>query len=333
MENNFDKGLNKYLLKRDINSGITGLIFLTIAGVIVSVLIGIAFSIISLIYTNDLDVMNNALNYVLSTNNVFGLIINMLVYIFNFMIPFLIIIAIRRYSVKELISFKRPKFSQVFYAFFISIGFSFVASIATNYFIAILESFGITVNDIMPQVNSGSLSNSILYFVFMAILPPLVEEFAIRGVVLGSVKKHSKTFAVFFSALLFSLMHGTIQQIPYAFAGGLVMSYFVVKFDSIWIGVLVHFFNNALSVGMEFVPKVIKNEVISTSVSEVINLSLLLIGAITLIVFVLRHKISFENDQDSCSFSDCCKTMLKRPLFYIFLIICIITVIGNMFLS
>ncbi|MBE6903597.1 MAG: CPBP family intramembrane metalloprotease [Ruminococcaceae bacterium] len=331
MENNFQNNLNKYLLKKDINSGITGILLLTIIGNVLFILISLALTIISAFYTNRIYDAQNAVNYVLSTDNIYGLLINMLLYIFYFTVPFLSISAARRYPMREIISFKKPKFSHVFYAFFITIGFSFVASYITNFIINFLGSFGISVNNPITEMNTGSIGSIVLYFVHMAIIPPLVEEFAIRGVVLGSVKKYSKSFAIVFSALLFSLMHGTFYQIPYAFVAGLVMGYFVIKFDSIWIGIIVHFLNNSISVIFEFLSKVIENENLLVLISSITNLTLLLIGAITLIVFVLNNKIGIDKDEDSCSFSECFKTMLKRPLFYILLIFSFITVILSSF--
>ena len=87
-----------------------------------------------------------------------------------------------------------------------------------------------------------------LMFLSTAIIPALVEELLFRGAILSSIRPYSESGAILISALLFGLMHQTPYQLFYTTALGVILGILRVKTGSIWAGVLVHFFNNFLSV-------------------------------------------------------------------------------------
>ena len=79
-------------------------------------------------------------------------------------------------------------------------------------------------------------------------MPALVEEFACRGVVLGMLRKYGETFALVASSIVFGVMHGNFDQMPFAIMVGLILGYSYIKTGSIWVSVAVHCANNAISV-------------------------------------------------------------------------------------
>lgn len=85
-----------------------------------------------------------------------------------------------------------------------------------------------------------------LMFINMTALPALVEEITIRGIVLGSLRQYGDRFAIVISAVIFALLHRNMAQFPNALLIGLAIGYFVVKTNSIWTGVVIHFVNNLL---------------------------------------------------------------------------------------
>lgn len=80
-----------------------------------------------------------------------------------------------------------------------------------------------------------------------ALLPAFFEEFLFRGILMGQLRRWGDGFAIFFSALLFGLFHGSWTQIPFAFLVGLALGYLVVRTNNIWVSVAVHCFNNTFS--------------------------------------------------------------------------------------
>ena len=58
--------------------------------------------------------------------------------------------------------------------------------------------------------------------------------------------------AVLLSSLLFGLMHGNVAQIPFAFLVGIALGWLYVATDRIWLSIVVHFANNALSLTLDY---------------------------------------------------------------------------------
>lgn len=83
-----------------------------------------------------------------------------------------------------------------------------------------------------------------------AIVPALVEEMALRGVIMQSLRRYGDWFAIVCSALVFGLLHCNLVQIPFAIIAGIAIGYAVVVTESLWTGILIHFCNNAFSVAV-----------------------------------------------------------------------------------
>lgn len=89
-------------------------------------------------------------------------------------------------------------------------------------------------------VPPGNQLELVVSAVGVGIMPALCEEFTYRGVILRGYENKGKITAIVMSALLFALMHSTLEQLCYAFVLGLVMGGLVVICDSLWAGVLFH---------------------------------------------------------------------------------------------
>lgn len=105
------------------------------------------------------------------------------------------------------------------------------------------------VENALTDMSVEIVQNSVwLDLLFIAVIPALSEEFAFRGVIFHTLKKHGKWFAVICSALFFAMMHLNFNQFSYTFVIGIVMALAVLATGSIWGSVLVHFTLNANSV-------------------------------------------------------------------------------------
>ena len=131
-------------------------------------------------------------------------------------------------------------------------GASILLNMMVSQFLNVLSGFGIEPDMTAMPYPEGDPMALVLYGFVVAVLPAFAEEFAFRGVVLGLLRPYGQTFAVVGSALVFGIMHGNIQQIPFAFAGGLVFGFVAVRTGSLWPTVLMHFLNNGLSVLQQY---------------------------------------------------------------------------------
>ena len=117
----------------------------------------------------------------------------------------------------------------------------FVVALASLGTSCLLESLGFS----SPQVDDAPLALMLLEH---ALAPSVMEELLFRLVPLVLLRKISGKSCVFYSALLFSLIHCNLFQIPYAFIAGVVFMIIDLAFDSVVPSLVIHFTNNAISV-------------------------------------------------------------------------------------
>lgn len=170
----------------------------------------------------------------------------------SFTIPFILIFKIIGIRISNLISFAKPEKSTVLPFFLIGIAFCSFSNIATSIADSIFSSSNINYEVTKPE-NPQGFFGFLLSLLSSVAIPALIEEFTCRGILLGHLKKHGEGFAIVVSALLFGLMHGNFEQIPFAFLVGLVLGFITLKSGTIWIAVAVHGFNNLISVLFQYV--------------------------------------------------------------------------------
>lgn len=149
-----------------------------------------------------------------------------------------------------------------------------------------------------PQTSLQAFSGVLV----IAILPAFAEEFMFRGLVMRSFERYSPWAAALCSAALFGFMHGTWEQVFFAFILGLVLSYVVLITDSLWASATIHFANNAFSVIAsyllaKYMPDLFNEAQNVNPSDEYISLAIFIIGgavglAVILSLFTLytRHR-------------------------------------------
>lgn len=163
-----------------------------------------------------------------------------------------------------------------------------VANVMTAALIQFVEGYGIVFDSYKPESpeNGYQLAWMLLS---NAIVPALVEEFALRGVMLQSLRKYGDAFAVFASAILFGIMHGNMTQAPFAFILGAVLAILVIMTGSLWTSMAIHLINNTYSVLMNTLFD--KGDDLLTSMVTVSVYTLaMMYGAIALIYLFGLHR-------------------------------------------
>lgn len=164
---------------------------------------------------------------------------------------------------------------------------------------ALLELFGLSGGAAYPTPDPAiPPDQAVLWFMASAVVPAFCEEFLFRGLVLTQLLPFGKTVAVIGSALLFGLMHGNPAQMLYSTAAGLVLGVVAVESGSIWAGMLIHLFNNMLSV----LGEVFWNRLQYPSgfyLQRLVELTVVAIGMICLAFWIVRRdrKDAKENSQ------------------------------------
>lgn len=168
-----------------------------------------------------------------------------------FTLPFIICYKIGGYKIGEFISFKRADRNTELALFFGGGVFCLFANIAAAYVDSIFTSFGIDYSIGETDIPKG-IFGFLLYTLSTAIVPAVLEEFALRGIVLGTLRKFGDTFALITSSLCFGIMHGNFEQIPFAFMAGLILGFVTIKTGSLRVAVFIHFLNNFISVAFSY---------------------------------------------------------------------------------
>ena len=129
--------------------------------------------------------------------------------------------------------------------------FGMLCCIGANYIVGIMVSILKAFGHDPFQVDTpepDSVITSIAIAIGTAVMPALCEEFAMRCCGLGLLRKYGKAFGVVAVSIVFGLMHGNLIQFVFATLVGLILGYVTVKTDSVVPAVLIHLFNNGMSV-------------------------------------------------------------------------------------
>lgn len=181
--------------------------------------------------------------------------------------------------------------------FVLAIPAGFALCLCANYVSALVgimtESVGVELSQ-PEQLLPTDPAGIIVYLVSVALIPPIVEEFAIRGVVMQPLLKYGRGFAVCASALVFGIMHGNPRQMVFAFVSGLVIGYFVASTGSLLTGIAIHLLNNAFSVMNSYLIQAGLDTATSIAMAAAIG-----IGLVCLILYLIFGAPSGGREQKS----------------------------------
>jgi len=167
-------------------------------------------------------------------------------YPFIFLLPyFWIVRSIKKKQSNILLPLNSPNFGKmggiIFFILLIPLLLSF------NYVTEPLSSW-MTVPDFIKKLFESVTENKISSLIMMVILAPLFEETFCRGIILRGLMKHMNPWkAIFWSALIFGVIHLNPWQAIPAFLVGSLMGWVYWKSGSLWATIFLHFINNGFS--------------------------------------------------------------------------------------
>lgn len=202
-----------------------------------------------------------------------------------------------------------------------------LANITTSSISLFFSMFGFEIS--APETPyKNTLFVILLLIITNCILPAILEEFVFRGIILSSLRRFGDAFAIMVSAVLFSLVHCNLVQIPFALIVGITLGFITIKTNSLLIPILVHFTNNFISC----ITVIISKE-LGDLASEIIYLSITLIifcvGALALKYLLLEKRELFSLDDSTTilSFKRRCKIAITSPAIIISVVLALITTI------
>jgi membrane protease YdiL (CAAX protease family) len=164
----------------------------------------------------------------------------------------------------------------------------------------------------------------VLMFLGVAVIPPLIEEFSMRGVLLSSMQKYGNRFSMIATAFVFGLFHGNFTQIPFAFICGLFFAYTVIATDSIWPAVIMHGMNNALSCISSILLQV-TDEKVSNIFFYACCMGGIALAGVALIVYLRKFKeekiLSFQGEASQLTLGQKMGKFIGSPVMIVAIII------------
>ena len=105
-----------------------------------------------------------------------------------------------------------------------------------------------------------------LNILYIAILPPVIEEFIFRGALFQGFRNCGLFKTAFFTALMFGLAHGNLNQFMYAFAVGMFLAYLVEASGSVYATMLAHSLINGSTIVIMYLERHLPENITSAMV-------------------------------------------------------------------
>lgn len=121
---------------------------------------------------------------------------------------------------------EKMKLSHVIAAICISFMLTFVGSYISDLILMLIPSQGESLEVAIPELSNIEL---IIHAVFLSLVFPILEELLFRKFLCSRLLPLGEGYAVFFSAIIFSLVSGELYQIPYSFLIGIFFGFIYVK--------------------------------------------------------------------------------------------------------
>ncbi len=192
---------------------------------------------------------------------------------------------------KELFTLAKPEKGTVIGSILFFAGVYLVNRALANVLSAVFEQSAENVGAAFEEFTKQPL---VLILFVVAIMPAIGEELLFRGVLYGSLRhKFGGKWAILISAIVFGAFHmSVVKFIPTGFMGA-ALAYVVYRSGSIYIGMVFHFVNNAISMIALKYPEVIE-KVFPILIKDSLSVSEMMImtgiGLILISVGLSLHK-------------------------------------------
>lgn len=173
------------------------------------------------------------------------------------LVPTLLFLRSGRFDVRNTLSLRRPPKGSIGAATVLVLG-----AIPLGWLIGWLQSFVLPVPtelvESLDQLVTADTPRRFIWLLFLlAVTPAVCEEVVFRGVLLGGTRALEPWRVVTLNGVVFGLFHLSFETVvrflPTAYLG-VVIAWVVWRTGSLFVGMLMHFLNNAMIVVIASVP-------------------------------------------------------------------------------
>ena len=237
---NFDRQeYLKFIQARTIKKTASGLGFFVFAYFATMLVLSYVFIFISFLATSFKSIDTVAMFYM-----------EIFISVFSAFVPGLFYFLFSRRSISDTIKTSYVRQKELWAIVFVGMAVAMVANTASDMIQTNFSFFGLQ-NTLDMSAKANTPLEIVLYIISTAVVPAFAEEFAFRGILMGTLRRFGDAFAIIASAIVFGAMHGNIVQVPFAFILGLVFAYVDCKTNSILPSIIIHFVNNFYAVMLD----------------------------------------------------------------------------------
>lgn len=219
--------------------------------------------------------------------------------------PFFILRKVFGIGMKELNTNPDIRIKDYLANFVVYFGFAAAALYINNILSKLIGAQSGLISDVGIVFNEKLAANPV-YLIAFVILSPILEEYAFRGVLLNSLSKYGKSFALFMTTLIYSIAHGYLGEIFPSLIMGYILTKMALTYKTIRPSLVTHILSNAFLCFLTLMPS-------QANYVSLIIIGVLLAGAIFLFLSKRYHFIT-------TSFSPSSKEATKLFLSNIFVI-------------
>lgn len=188
----------------------------------------------------------------------------------------------------------------------------------------VLEGLGAKEPDSVLGQGGGWLS-FIAELLGVAVVVPMLEEFAFRGVILSGLRRYGTGFAIAASSVIFGMAHMSLSSVVFATIAGVAMGLAYVLTGNLWTSVCIHALNNGIAV-IESYSDLILGEGRQELLAGITMLVVCAVGVIALVMLLILRKTLFPKREplapadgvlyQPLGFGEAVVTLLKSPVLW-----------------
>lgn len=269
--------------------------------------------------------------FVSRDNGNFATAQTLIVFLFQYVIAVplsLLVFKMSKDFLKSDSCFCKPKMPAkwVFKWILISLALVYISSYISSAFFAVLQQItGVKLHAIDMTADNNTLSR-ITNIIAMMFLAPFFEEILFRGTLLKNSTRHGTWSMIIVMGIIFGLWHGNYAQTLYTAVMGICAGFLIVKTESIFPSILLHFCMNtigalqSLFVGNIDEEKLLAEDseyimsnfalIMVTTITYLVILAIMITGLIFFILEIINHKDSFKLKGINTKVSEVKKTVL-----------------------
>lgn len=301
---------------------------LRIVGVVIGCAI-VAYLVIQLLVSSALQLFGLADLY--SNSPLFQNCFNIIaVHICSLLLPFgVVAIILRKKFVSPVIPTAKVKPLTAFAWVGFGMAWCLGCNILVNIVVNIVEAMGFKLTQSEMLKPDSAFACVVLVF-STAIIPGIIEEFAMRCCTLGVLRRYGAGFGVFAVSVVFGLLHGNVIQFLYAFLVGILLAYITINTGSVVPAMFIHALANGLSVTNDVATYFSSEDTAENVLSVVIVfwLAAAVFGLVYLLLkkeFLPKKEVFVKAKEDVLSFGE--KLVCLIPGFFVpFALLLILTV-------